>query len=119
MDEDRIVLRSYSNLKNIKTKLYKLGNKSIWFPIEVETLITFFGALVIILIIDVLFKIPINPIYKFLAFPLGVSLALKTTKIDGKSPHIYLIRLLQYQQIRKKTIERFDVRENIKEIKFK
>lgn len=119
MAEDKIILRSYSNLKNIKTKLYKIGNKSIWFPIEVETLITGVAALVAVFIIDSLFKIPINPIYKFIALPLGVALALKTTKIDGKSPHIYLIRLLQYQQIRKKVIERFDIKENIKEIKFK
>ena len=118
MEDDIIILRSYSNLKNIKTKIYKIGDIPILVPIAIESLIMFSSTLFIVLIINAIVEIPLNPIYKFIAIPLGVSIVFKTTKIDGKKPHIYLLRLLQYQRIRKKTIEQFEIRDDIKEIKF-
>lgn len=119
MNEDKtIVLRSYSNLKNIKTKIYKIGNIPVLIPIEIEAAGMFAILFFIVFIVDAILKLSINPIYKYIAIPLGLTMVLKTAKIDGKAPHIYLIRLLQFQLIRTKTIERFEMRETNKEIIF-
>lgn len=118
MDDERIVLRSYSNLKNIKAKLYKIGDIPILVPIAIESAIIFAISVGAIFIINKIIQIPLNPIYTFIAIPLGITMLFKTTKIDGKNPHIYLLRLLQYQRIRKKTIERFEIIDEIEEIKF-
>ena len=119
MNEDKtIVLRSYSNLKNIKTKIYKIGNIPVLVPIELEAIGMFAILFFITTMIDNIIKLNINPIYKYIAIPLGLTMVLKRAKIDGKSPHIYLLRLLQFQEIRTKTIERFEIREPNKEIIF-
>lgn len=119
MNEDKtIVLRSYSNLKNIKTKIYKIGNIPVLIPIEIEAMGMFTILFFIVIILDNIIKLNINPIYKYIAIPLGLTMLLKTAKIDGKAPHIYLLRLLQFQTIRTKTIERFEIREMDKEIIF-
>ena len=119
MNEDKtIVLRSYSNLKNIKTKIYKIGNIPVLVPIELEALGMFAILFFITTIVDSIIKLNINPIYKYIAIPVALTMVLKTAKIDGKAPHIYFFRLLQFQQIRNKTIERFEIRETDKEIIF-
>ena len=117
-DDKTIVLRSYSNLKNIKTKIYKIGNIPVLVPIEIEAVGIFTILFFITTIIDSIIKLNINPIYKYIAIPVGLTMLLKTAKIDGKAPHIYLLRLFQFQQIRNKTIERFEIRETDKEIIF-
>lgn len=119
MDEDNtIVLRSYSNLKNIKTKIYKIGNIPILVPIELEAIGMFAILFFITVMVDSIVKLGINPIYKYILIPVGLTMLLKRAKIDGKSPHIYLLRLFQFQEMRTKTIERFEVRDTDKEIIF-
>lgn len=118
MEDERIVLRSYSNLKNIKIKIYKIGNLPTLIPIEIEMLSILAASLFLVLIVNAIVEIPLNPIYKFIGIPIGIAMILKTAKIDGKKPHMYILRLLQYQRIRKKTIERFNIKDDIEEINF-
>lgn len=119
MSEEKIILKSYNSLKHIKTRIYKFGNIPVLVPIAIESLAIFSVSLVGVLIIDSILKIPINQVYKFIGIPLGLTMVLKTTKIEGKAPYLYLWRLIQYQLIRKKTIENFEIKEEIKEIRFK
>ena len=119
MNKEKLILRSYSNLKNIKTKIYKIGNIPILAPIEIDALAIFSVSLIVVLIINGIIEIPLNPMYKFIGIPVGITAIIKTTRIEGKPPHLYFWRLIQYQQIRKKPIENFEVKEVIEEIKFK
>lgn len=119
MSEDKIILKSYNSLKYIKTRIYKLGNIPVLVPIAVESVAIFSVSLVAVLIINSIIEIPINSVYKFIGVPLALTMVLKTTKIEGKAPYLYLWRLIQYQFIRKKIIENFEIKEEIKEIRFK
>lgn len=85
------ILRSFSNIKNVDTKIYRVGNIDLWTPIAIETASIFIVS-------------------AFLVF--------KTAKIDGKKPHIYLLRLIDYKFNNKKVIERFEFREEEKEFEF-
>ena len=101
MEEDRKILRSYNKLKNFEIKIYRLGNTTIPFPVPITTTVYFVVALIIIAIIDATIGIHINFIYKYVALPLGIAYIAKNKKIDGKPLHKYLLRLIQFQNIKK------------------
>ncbi|MGU8584509.1 TcpE family conjugal transfer membrane protein, partial [Clostridium perfringens] len=55
---------------------------------------------------------------KYVALPLGIAYIAKNKKIDGKPLHKYLLRLIQFQNIKKSKIERFEIRENLESFRF-
>lgn len=114
MEEEYRVLRSYNKLKGFENKVYRLGNTRIPIPIPINTTIYFFGAMILVALIDFTVGIHINFIYKYLALPVAITYLAKNRKIDGKVAHKYFVRLIQFQFIKKSRIERFEVRENIR-----
>lgn len=117
-DENKIVLRSFSNLKNFETKIYRAGNINLLVPIGLESTAIFTVVLLMVFFIDKFFSLPIMPVIKFVAIPVGLTMFIRTAKVDGKKPYIYLLRLIQYISIKDKVIERFEFREEEKEIEF-
>lgn len=118
MGEERKYLRSYNKLKNFEIKIYRLGNTTIPFPLPITTTVYFMAALILVAIIDNTIGIHINFIYKYIALPLGIAYIAKNQKIDGKPMHKYLLRLIQFQGIKKSKIERFEIRKNLKSFRF-
>ncbi|ELC8333337.1 TcpE family conjugal transfer membrane protein [Clostridium perfringens] len=118
MEEERKILRSYNKLKNFEIKIYRLGNTTIPFPLPITTTVYFLAALTLVAIIDATIGIHINFIYKYVALPLGIAYIAKNKKIDGKPMHKYLLRLIQFQNIKKSKIERFEIRENLESFRF-
>lgn len=116
-EENKIILRSFSNLKNFETKIYRAGNINLLIPIGLESAAIFTTILLIIFFIDKFISLPM-PVIKFGAIPIALTMFIRTAKVDGKKPHIYLLRLIQYLSIKNKIIERFEFRHEEKEIEF-
>ena len=117
-DENKIILRSFGNLKNFETKIYRAGNINLLVPIGLESAAIFTVVLLLIFFVDKFITLPIMPVIKFGVIPVGLTMFIRTAKVDGKKPHIYLLRLIQYMAIKNKVIERFEFREEQKEIEF-
>ncbi|MGL4571784.1 MAG: TcpE family conjugal transfer membrane protein [Clostridium sp.] len=117
-DDKTIILRSFSNIKNVDIKVYKIGNMKLWQPVSIEAFSIFCASEAIMLLINSIIALPLPAVIKYFAIPVGLTYIIKTARIDGKKPHIYLLRLLEYNKIKNKTIERFEIKEDIEEIKF-
>lgn len=117
-EDTKIILRSFSNLKNFETKIYRAGNINLLIPIGLESAAIFTVVLLLVFFIDKFISLPMMPVIKFVAIPIGLTMFIRTAKVDGKKPHIYLLRLIQYFSIKDKVIERFEFREEEKEIEF-
>ena len=117
-DSKSEVLRSFSNIKNVETKIYRVGNIDLWIPIAVETGCIYLISAFLVFLINRIVPIPLNEGIKYFAIPIVLTMIIKTAKIDGKNPHIYLLRLIEYKFNQKKIIERFEFREEEKEFEF-
>lgn len=112
------ILRSFSNIKNVDTKIYRVGNIDLWTPIAIETATIFIISAFLVFLVNRIIPIPLNDGMKYFAIPIVLTMVIKTAKIDGKKPHIYLLRLIDYKFNNKKVIERFEFREEEKEFEF-
>lgn len=112
------VLRSFTKIKNVETKIYRIGNIDLWTPIAVETGGIFLVSAFLVFLINRIIPLPGNEGIKFIAIPIILTTIIKTAKIDGKSPHIYLLRLIEYKNNQDKVIERFEFREDEIEFEF-
>lgn len=112
------VLRSFTNIKNVETKIYRIGNIDLWTPIAVETGGIFLISAFLVALINRIIPIPGDEGIKFIFIPMVLTMIIKTAKIDGKSPHIYLLRLIEFKNNQDKVIERFEYREEEKEFEF-
>ena len=115
-EEKVIVLRSFTNIKNLETKIYKVGNIKLIAPLP--SLGVFLTIDAVIVLINLIVNLPFNGTIKYLIIPFLLTIFFKKAQIDGKPPHISILRLLEYQLIKKAQIERFEVREKEKVIEF-
>ncbi|MDT7989120.1 TcpE family conjugal transfer membrane protein [Clostridium perfringens] len=114
MEENRVILRSYSKIKSFENKIYRLGNTRLVFPLPIGTAAYFIGVVLFVALIDSFIGFNINPVYKYVGIPGVITYLVKNRKIDGKPAHKYFIRLIQYQFLKKSKIERFEIREKVK-----
>ena len=117
-EEKVIVLRSFTNIKNLETKIYKIGNIKLIAPLPLQSLGVFLIIDAVIVLINLIVNLPFNGTIKYLIIPFLLTIFFKKAQIDGKPPHVYFLRLLEYQLIKKAQIERFEVREKEKVIEF-
>ncbi|WWU66722.1 TcpE family conjugal transfer membrane protein (plasmid) [Clostridium baratii] len=118
-DEDKVVvLRSFTNIKNLETKVYKIGNIKLLAPIALQSLGLFILVDAVMVFINLLINLPFKGVTKFLIIPALLTMFLKKAEIDGKPPHMYVLRLLEYQRIKGATIEQFEFKEKDKVIEF-
>lgn len=117
-DEKIIVLRSFTNIKNLETKIYKVGNIKLIAPLPLQSLGVFLIVDAVMVLINLIIRLPLNGTIKYLIIPFLLTMFFKKAQIDGKAPHIYVMRLLEYQSIKKAQIERFEIRKKEKVIEF-
>lgn len=114
-----VILRTYSSVWNVETKIYSIENFKLLVPIKPREAVYFIlGFAITKLILTVLpFFQGVPFVIKWLLIPYGIMKFLTKQKLDGKLPHKFFIEYVMFK-LGPKRFSKFKSVEEYKNIKF-
>lgn len=106
---DRVILRTYGGTWKFEIKIYSIGNVTLPVPVPPSEAAYFVLAfLFMILLSKILPFLSVIPfVLKYIVVPFLIMQFLTKKKLDGKSPHKFLLGYLEYTLVQPKCISRF------------
>ena len=102
MDENREILRTYTDIWNVPFKVYSIDNMKLIVPISPYDVIYYMVGLLFAVAVDYIYPGTILFMYKFIVIPLLIRFLLTRVKLDGKRPHKFFFGMLMYKLTNKR-----------------